>query len=50
MVILMIRDRLALLFIKWARRLTAFGDTDDLLAAAQDAQERWLKYFEEDDL
>lgn len=35
------RDRLALLFIRFARRLTTWGYADDHLADAEE-QQRWI--------
>ena len=43
----MLKDRLALLFIRWARKLTTWGFTDDHLAEAQREQEVWIQYIKD---
>jgi hypothetical protein len=39
----MLRDRLALLFIRFARRLTTWGFTDDRLEHAEIEQTYWIR-------
>ena len=43
----MLKDRLALLLIKWARELTTWGFTYDYLLEAQREQESWINYESE---
>lgn len=45
----MLRNRLALLLIKWARKLTTWGCTDDYLRLAQEEQGWWIEELFEDD-
>jgi hypothetical protein len=40
----MIRDRLALLFLRWAARLTRWGDTYDHAMVAIEHRERFIRY------
>ena len=40
----MLKDKLALVFIRWARKLTSWGFTDDYLSEAQREQEFWINY------
>ena len=42
------RDRLALIFIRLARRLTTWGFTDDYLSDAEDEQRKWLEELREE--
>ena len=42
-----LRDNLALICIKLARRLTGWGETDDYLASAQRTQEAYIAWGKE---